>query len=195
MSIVESDDPKFNRILKVRRKLGLHPLRWRSRWREESPKNNLVLDDKIRFEPHTPDDKKENDPFPSPFRPKKESKDTDMNQIRKDGSVKESVTFGNIGNFRNIGNIGNTGNISNIGNIGNTPHKSATIARRNSSQSDTSMSRKSISIEKIAASKDKISNDPQTTADIFGNDRKKPEEPVHREHNPGDDDMTKEPTK
>ena len=56
------------------------------------------------------------------------------------------------------------------------------------------MSRKSNSIENIAASNYKISNDPQTTADIFRNDRKQPEEPVHREHYPDDDDMTKKLT-
>ena len=34
----------------------MHPLHWRNRWREESTKSNLILEDKIRSEPHTPAD-------------------------------------------------------------------------------------------------------------------------------------------
>ena len=68
------------------------------------------------------DDRIKNDPSPPASRPKKESKHADMNQIRKDGSAKESMTFGNIGNngdISNFGNNGNIGNISSTGNIGN----------------------------------------------------------------------------
>ena len=54
VSIVESNVPECNRVLKIGRKLGMHPLHWRNRWREESTKNNQAIIDIFRSEPHTP---------------------------------------------------------------------------------------------------------------------------------------------
>ena len=73
-----------------------------------------------------------------------------------------------LGNISNIDYMGNTRNFGNMGNIDNTPHKPATTIRKNSNQSDKSMSRNSNSIKKTVASNAKISNDFQTTENIFG---------------------------
>ena len=126
--------------------------------------------------------------LPSALRLKNDRKHENMNQIRNDGSAKESMIFGNIGNASNSSNISNTGNtniidnLSNNGNIDNT-----TVTKGNSNQTDSSMSRKTNS------SDGRISNDLQIT-DILGVVRKQPEEPIHREHHQDDDDMTKKLT-
>ena len=54
MSIVESSDQECNRILEIGRKLGMHTLHWRNRWKEESTKNNQALIDIFRSGPHIP---------------------------------------------------------------------------------------------------------------------------------------------
>ena len=48
VSIVESNDPKFNRILKIRRKLNTHPLSRESQRMEEYHANKLAIDKKLR---------------------------------------------------------------------------------------------------------------------------------------------------
>ena len=142
----------------------------------------------------TPDYKIEDGPFPSAFRLKKEGKHANRNQAMEDGSVKENMTSGNIGNIGNIGNLGDIGNIGNLGSIGNIGNSGnigsisdsgnlgnignignlgniGDIVKSNSRQSDACMGTKGSPIKEALASIKILSNEPETTADIFGNDR------------------------
>ena len=51
VSVVESSNPKPNRILEVGKKIKMRPLHWEKEWWEESPENCLVSEPKMRFKP------------------------------------------------------------------------------------------------------------------------------------------------
>ena len=57
------------------------------------------------------------------------------------------------------------------------------------------MGRRSSSTEKTTASNDKIRDDLQTTVDIIEYDTKQYKRPMHRDGDPRNDDMGKNPTK
>ena len=53
VSVVESGNPKLNRILEVGKKIKMRPLHWEKEWWEESQENTLVSEPKMRFKPRT----------------------------------------------------------------------------------------------------------------------------------------------